>query len=449
MTVTKCFMAILLVLGALSVSGCKEEDELKVSTDPTNDNVCEEAAEVVCHNAFQCCVGEELETYFGVEITTTEKECRRDVALKCRQKYSTVFYSLAQQRVALNLAQVKQCLTQALAPDDECFPYKAVNDVQAEECDSVTGDMVRGLVAIGGACEFSYECAGEAICTEARTCKSLLGAGQSCTSDSQCLAALHCGLTDEFELKCMADGAAGAACAADNECADGLYCNMVGVDVGPETDSAPDTDTVVTVPRPGVCAAPVANGAACSTNYVSNSTTNSYTSDRECISGNCLPGVCGDGRGECETNADCMGTCSLSMAACMYNEDCGMACSGGLNDGYYCDEARDCAGTCSLTGSTCVDASDCIAVCVTPEGASLSTTCTATADCVGSYGDGYTCGVPTCENVGTCAAADTCTGVSTCTGRACAEEYYVQNYCYMGWNWFDASSSGASASLSD
>ena len=443
MRITKWMMAATLIAGTLWFGGCKEEDELKVSTDPTEDNVCEEAAEVVCHNAFQCCVGEELETYFGVEITTTEKECRRDVALKCRQKYSTVFYSLAQQRVSLNLAQVKQCLTMSLAPDDVCFPYKAVNDKQTEACDSVTEDMIQGLVAIGGACEFDYECAGEAICTEARTCKSLLAAGQPCTGDFQCIAALHCGLNDDFESVCRTDGTAGAACAADNECAEGLYCNMIGVGVGPDVEADDvDSDTTITVPRPGTCAAPKANGAACGVNYVSDSTTGNYTSDKECVSGNCLPGICADGRGDCETNADCMGACSESTVPCMYDEDCGKACSGGLYDGSYCDEASDCSGTCSLTGSTCVDATDCLSVCVTPEGASLNLTCTTTAECVSSYGDGYTCSVPTCENAGSCVAAETCNDVSSCVGRTCAGEYYVQNYCYMGWNWFDMPSSG-------
>lgn len=436
-------MMVSVLIGA---GGCREEDELKVSTNPTNDNVCGEAAEVVCHNAFQCCVGEELESIFGVEITTTEKECRRDVELKCRQKYAKVFHSLESQRIALNLPRIKTCLTLALAPDDVCFPYESINQTADDVCDSVTEDMVQGLVAVDGACEFDYECSGEAICTEAQRCKKLLGAGLECSSDAQCLSALHCGLTDDFERVCMADVAVGGACAADNECVDGLYCNMAGVGMTPNTET--DSDTAVTVPRPGVCAGTVANGEACSANYLSNTTTGNYTSDKECQSGNCLPGTCADGRGECETHADCAGTCSISGAECMVNNDCGTVCSGGYYDGSQCDEASDCPGTCSRTGTTCADATDCIAVCMSSEGIASSYTCTSSTECE-SLGAGYTCAIQTCDGAGACMAAETCGGVSTCIGRTCAAEYYVQNYCYQGWNWFSTSAGTNLNSLSD
>ncbi|MBN2530177.1 MAG: hypothetical protein JXR76_27550 [Deltaproteobacteria bacterium] len=440
MILLKRILLCMSIVGMLVGGGCKEdeEDDLKVSTEPTNENVCAEAAEVVCHNAFQCCVGAELENVFGVEISTTEKDCRRDVELKCKQKYATLFYSLEKERINLRLPKIKQCLTQSLAPSDACFPYEVINEEQQEECDDVKDDLVTGLVAVDGACEFDYECAGEAICTESQKCKSLHGLGQACTDDAECLSSLHCSRNTLLEDVCTADVVAGGRCARDKECAEGLYCNMVGVGLTPQVDTDSDTATV----PPGTCAAPQANGAACSVNYLSNTTTGNYTSDRECVSGNCLPGTCVDGRGDCETNADCAGRCSLSGSDCYTADDCTRSCSGGYNDGDYCDEPGDCRGSCSLDSSICETGLDCESLCVSPTGSVSYYECTTNADCdsyMGS-GSGYTCQPQTCDGVGACTALETCNGVSSCAGRVCAEEYNVMNYCYMGWHWFNITS---------
>ncbi|MBN2343120.1 MAG: hypothetical protein JXX29_02290 [Deltaproteobacteria bacterium] len=416
----KLFFLGLLAVAMLNTAGCKEEDDLKVSISPTQDNACSEMAEVVCHNSFQCCVGAEIEDKYGLELTTDEKKCRKDVQLICENTYAAHIDSIEDGRARLNTEQFGRCLERMLAPSGVCFPYEEVDWEAWAECDEVS-DMLQGQVAVGGDCLHDYDCAGQAFCAANLKCKNPATVGLPCVSNSDCMEELHCAYDENLmDYVCTPDVAAGGVCNNSSECAATLYC---------KTTESTATETYL-----GICAAPVANGEVCSADYDAGS----YYSDMECQSGNCLMGTCANGN-ECSVNSDCTGTCREGGTVCSGDMDCAATCVGGYNDGVSCNEATaesTCIGECSLTSYSCSENTDCDSVCVYSDGTSTGYACTDTADCESYYGTGYTCETQTCTP-GVCTPGSVCDNMSNCVGRVCAPSYGVTDYCEVGWFWLD------------
>lgn len=428
MTVVKHFIGILLSVGLILATACKEEeDELAVSTDLTESNVCEEIAEVVCHNPFQCCVGADLEKTYGIEITTTELSCRSDVTLMCQKGYSEAFKSLELGRISLDLGTIEECLKQMLAPNDICFPYEAIDNNATAACNDIE-QMIQGLVPTNGDCRFDFDCMGDAFCAVDKKCKNLPTAGQLCEASTAntdavpCKNGLHCTVatsatTTSIEYRCATDILAGAGCNAFSMCAEGLYCKDKA-----EADIIRDTDMTVYEIMTGTCTPRSANGIACA-------------GSQECQSRNCLPGFCTDGR-ECSNDAQCDGECLTTGDVCSADTPCASTCVGGTNAGGSCLTNDNCSGSCSSSSSQCSTLTPCSSVCVDTTGTATTTECVSVITCESLYGVGYTCqDVQTCTNAGVC-TEDTCQGASACTGRKCAEIFGVIDYCDLAWQWF-------------
>lgn len=425
MKIMKHFIGVLLSVGLLMVGGCKEEeDELAFDINPTESNVCGEVAEVVCHNSFQCCVGAELEATYGIEVTTNESSCRRDVELMCEQQYSGTFHSLGLGRISLDLTTIGTCLEQMLAPNDICFPYESIDKNATAACNDIE-QMIQGLVPANGDCLFDFDCAGDAFCDVDRKCKILPIAGELCdpsmTDDMTCKDGLHCtvavsAITTAIEYRCAANVLVGAGCNVFSLCADGLYCKEKE-----EADIIQDTDMADYEIMTGTCTQPNANGLACE-------------GAQECESTNCLPGFCADGR-ECLSESQCGGECLSSGADCSADTPCASACVGGTYEGSSCITDDNCYGSCSLSTAQCSKLTPCTSVCVSDLGTATSTTCVDNTTCETAYAVGYVCTPQTCEEAGVC-TPDTCQGASACAGRKCAENFNVTDYCDLAWQWF-------------
>ena len=84
-----------------------------------------------------------------------------------------------------------------------------------------------GVVALGGDCELTEECAGSAICRSSTgtcpgKCVALLSAGQACAADGDCASGLQC--SSETSL-CVKPAAVGEHCEYGSPpCATGLLC---------------------------------------------------------------------------------------------------------------------------------------------------------------------------------------------------------------------------------
>jgi hypothetical protein len=84
-----------------------------------------------------------------------------------------------------------------------------------------------GVVALGGDCELTEECAGSAICRSSTgtcpgKCVALLSAGQACAADGDCASGLQC--SSETNL-CVKPAAVGEHCEYGSPpCATGLLC---------------------------------------------------------------------------------------------------------------------------------------------------------------------------------------------------------------------------------
>jgi len=448
--------AIAVVAAAAAVAGCKKKEkstEMVVRIEPTEENLCSQYAEVICHNAFQCCVGNELEETFGIEITTTEETCRRDIELICEEEFAKELYSLGLNppRVQVDTALVENCLNLILAPEDECFPMRQDDMSVWSECISHMKVFV-GQVAAGGECLWDVDCAANpdnpehtAVCDVDRRCKLLPAATETCGRLS-CADGLYCD-TDLTTLAntCAARIAEGNGCNYRMPCVEDLFCQALA----PE---AIDTEQPLETRITGTCAARLADGQPCA-------------GDGDCLSYECLPGVCSDESGECYTNDDCTGTCSASGLPCnLTTQLCtGSFCNGGQEYAYVYDTDSQiggyqvvdltgeacvgdiCGGTCSMdTDANCLGDTDCNGYCTDTDGTTLTaTTCEYAelyyTDCPTFLGAGSVCSEATCDGTGVC-EAETCENIATCGGEpVCAAAVYALDYCHMGLHLLDVS----------
>ncbi|MBN2804386.1 MAG: hypothetical protein JXR91_14920 [Deltaproteobacteria bacterium] len=440
----KVFFAIAMLTAlSVSISGCKEdtndEDQLPVRIKPTESNLCDQVAEVVCHNAFQCCQGKQLETLFGITISTTEKDCRRDVALSCEQSKAEEIYSLSLKRVEIDTDRVEKCLNYLIAPDDQCFPVVPFDSSTYDLCDN--NYFFIGQVKEGEECLYQHDCVDGTICDQNRECTKLPVKDESC-ENYPCAEGLYCDtdFTDtDYPVNCKKLIGEGKACNSYNPCEKGLFCKADEVDTADtDYDTNPYQEQMT-----GTCTILGKIDASCE-------------GDNECESYECIPGICSDQSGACYTNDDCSGTCSISGDKCNKETPCSQTCNGGQSylasydtdyntvyevvpkTGDTCYGDYDCEGTCALDKTTsCANDLDCPdpSYCTDTDGTTMTQyTCDPIETyytCEYYYGTGSICITSTnsCENAGTC-EDQKCGDQAKCQGKPkCKEAYYPQNYC--------------------
>jgi hypothetical protein len=301
-------LAFLSVIGLLA--GCQDG----ISIDASEDNFCDEFAEVACHNMYQCCSEAQIENELGVTEPRTEVQCREDKKRVCIRSTASIRDSLAAKRVELKADALDACLTAMLAPDGTCSTY--VDELPwLEACKA---EVWVGKVAAGGACFFDHDCAGapkNAECGADQKCAALPTAGSPCLNGVSCAADFFCGPG----TICTQKLAENAPCTSNDQCQEKLFC-----------------DTTVT-PTP-VCSARKPGGAAC-------------TSDLGCVSGDCVPGRCAGTNQSCYTDSQCGGHCATSTAFCTVGFDYTCNTTAG-----HCDvvTTQPCSG--STGDSQCVSA---------------------------------------------------------------------------------------------
>lgn len=290
-------VALIAVLGVVAACG---DDGVNVST--SESNFCDQIADVVCHNLYQCCTESEIEGYLDVSEPRTELQCREDVKRRCDRQAPDIRDSLEAGRIEFDSVRLNDCLNAVLAPDDVCsevvteLPWK-------EACEEAPWV---GMVQTGGSCFFNHDCAGypDSFCGPDQKCKAKPTAGFPCGTG--CASDFYCNTTNQT---CAAKGTLGAPCIGNVECQKDLYCDV------------PSGTTM------GMCAMKQGGGSAC-------------RSDAACLSSDCVPGMC-------------MGT----TQSCYESDDCQSRCA---NTGFSCDAASDCGnGNCSISGTTCSEFSPC------------------------------------------------------------------------------------------
>jgi len=367
-----------------------------------------------------------------------------------------------------------------------CVPNCVDTEKNNAETDADCGGGTCGTCAVGKDCAGSdANCATNAFCDAASKCADDLPNGQMCAGVSQCVSGLcvdgvccnmACGGLcqacnnggNEGSCSNVANGqdpaaecagaefcngggacskAMGATCVLGGECtsgfcADGVCCNAacsgtckscLAIETGSangacgnitaSSDPANECAGVLNCAAGGVCASPLAQGAAC-------------TVGGECASGPCVDGFC------------CASACTLTCTACsmvktgMANGTCAAVspntdpdndCAGPLScDGNgACLKANGaaCAGAAECGSNFCVDMvccnSDCIGSCRSCNGANGSTAGTCSLHPAGAD-NGNECsggGMADCNGGGSCglgASGAPCVGAGgVCAGGNC------------------------------
>lgn len=277
--------------------GCGGGDELSIEA--TVDTVCDEIAEVVCHNLYSCCTEGEIQDYLDLTEPRTQDECRQDVRRSCERSTATLQYAVAKGTVHFDANVMNTCLRSLAAPDGTCA--SVVDEIPWSE--TCVDPSWTGVVPVEGDCEFSFECANapDAFCAANQKCEARPGHGQPCGSG--CSSTTYCTLG-----VCQPRLPVGGLCASTTQCEEDLFC-----------------DTSEAMPT---CKARGVGGEAC-------------TSGTACESGQCIPGTCaGPVASSCYEDADCTSRCA--------------------DDNSPCSTAASCAtGTCMLSGFSCSSPTAC------------------------------------------------------------------------------------------
>jgi hypothetical protein len=378
--------AAAICVAAIAVS-CANKDE-KVDVDVKEDNLCKEVAEVMCHNIFECCTGEQIEEQFGVKITTSESKCRHDMRLLCEERNSPLLWAFERVTAELTTPNAQQCLESLVVPNDTCFPF--VSSVPYDQ--SCNSNLIRGLQGAGTGCLFDFECAANLYCGADRKCRAYLTLGENCENGT-CGSGLFCGPDETtYEMICQTLRAIGESCDYGSYCQSELYC---------------DEDL-----EEPVCSAKKSIGESCDSDWV-------------CETGNCLPGVCeNDPTETCLSSEDCGGYCEDSGDECFGPSDCGSGYC--LEGGEYCTDDSDCSGNyCEESTSVyCTDDTMCPGTCFESD-----TLCDDDGDC-DAVVSGDTCDFQTCL-VNSCEGADQCITGACIGDPKCAENYFTFDWCQV------------------
>lgn len=281
---TQVMATVGVFVAAAMISQCGDGESSGVDINVTNDNLCSEIAEVECNNFFRCCTGKQLETILGIQVSTTEADCRRDMTLACEKENASLLDSLEKGRSELNSTSINTCLSGYLAADDTCF---AMTSKAVKGCDD---ELVTGHVKAGDECFEPFECEKAAYCSAQRKCVSYPGEDEPCEVETGCLDGLYCGAGTTGTI-CQKQKLEGRECNGDAECQEDAICKP--------TDTA--TEFL------GACTTRKANGESC-------------TIDAECQSALCIPALCGASDTPCNSDTDCGDgdTCGESVCQAQY-----------------------------------------------------------------------------------------------------------------------------------
>lgn len=276
-----------------------------VDINATASNVCSEIAKVACHNLYQCCAEGEIEDFLGVEHPRTESECQEDVRRMCVRSIARFDAAIEADRVRFESSVMNDCLESLVAPSGTC----ASVDETLPWAEACMNSAWAGLVADGGQCFGSFECAGaDSFCAPNQTCTARPTDGQPCGA-SGCATGFFCELGT-----CRPQLAGGQPCTSALQCRAPLFCDFA---------SAAPTCTEV---RDG--------GEPC-------------TSSNGCKSNQCIPGTCAGSTQSCFTDANCSGRCADGSGACTQDFQCSLGqCSVSMTD---CSSTAGCP-----IGETCV-----------------------------------------------------------------------------------------------
>lgn len=294
----RSFLGVSLVLLGLVACG----GGVDVSTNA--DNVCSEVAEVACHDLYRCCAEGEIERFLGVSDPRTEPQCKEDVTRTCARKIAPLDEAISAKRVKFDSGTMNHCLESLVAPDDAC----ATVETALPWTEACMNKAWVGLVADGGQCFQSFECASkDSVCAPNQTCVAKATAGQPC-GQFGCATGLYCqNLTGA--PTCQPQLAEGQPCTSTTQCQEKLFC---------DTFSATPT-----------CVAPKDGGQTC-------------TSSTGCKSADCLTGTCAGSTTQCASSASCGRKCTNTGLTCTVDSTCGNG---------TCSVTT--AMMCNLTGMNC------------------------------------------------------------------------------------------------
>jgi hypothetical protein len=267
-----------------------------INTD--KDNVCDQVAEVACHNLYQCCAEGEIERFLAVSDPRTEAECQVDVSRRCARMIAPLDFGISQKHLRFDSKTMNGCLDALIAPSNTCATIESALP-WTEAC---LNSAWVGLVADGGDCLGSTECASkDSFCGAGQKCIALPVDGQPCVA-SGCASGNFCSAGT-----CRAQLPAGGACTSSTQCLTGLFCDVTAATAA---------------------CAPLRNpGEAC-------------TSNATCESKQCNPGTCMGSTATCFSAADCIGRCAGTGFTCTTDSNCA-------------------AGTCAVGGATCFSPTGC------------------------------------------------------------------------------------------
>jgi hypothetical protein len=288
-----CVFAIALV------TGCGGDDGVAINTNASN--VCDEIAEVACHNLYGCCTENEIQDFLGLSEPRTQVECRADVKTSCERRIATLEFSLDQNRVRFDANIMNNCLAALVAPDGSCA--EVVPELPWTEACMESAWV--GTVTVDNECRYAQN----------QKCAARPGHGQACGS----------GCAHEFYCAsgiCQPRLPTGGVCTSTSQCAEDLFCD-------------------VNAPMP-VCTARQPGGAAC-------------TSSAGCESSQCIPGVCaGPTSGNtCYRDTDCSNRCADDGSFCSTAANCATGTC--QISGFSCSSPTACG-----VGDTCVFPVQCV-----------------------------------------------------------------------------------------
>ncbi|HEX3477630.1 MAG TPA: hypothetical protein VHT91_21560 [Kofleriaceae bacterium] len=288
--------------------------------DTTQDNVCDQIAEVACFDMYQCCAEGEIERTLGVSDPRTQAECQSDLTTRCKREIADLDFSIKNKHAKFDAKVMNDCLKQFVAPDNTCVTVEATKP-WAMAC--MTSAWT-GTVAAGNTCDFSYECATDSFCAANRTCTALPTESMPCSAQG-CASGLFCDTAAVGGPVCRGLLGSGVACTSTTQCQKSLFCDT-SAPVGMRT-----------------CTALHANGETCD-------------GSSACTSTLCLTGTCSVTGFSCLTDTSCEGRCSNDMTLfCTTDVNCGQ-------------------GTCSVGGTPCMSQAQCTmpaSVCVFPNKCNL------------------------------------------------------------------------------
>jgi len=329
----------LFAVGLVIAVGCGGGDgNGRPSVGTTQANVCGEVAKVACYNMYSCCSEGEIETRLHVTDPRTQDECVTDMERLCDRSLARIDFSLKNNRVRFDAATMNSCLSAIEAPADTCATLSTMLP-WADAC--MTSAWV-GITADGAACNFANECGVDSTCATSGLCTPKPTVGQPCGTG--CASGLYCNVTT-----CAAQLGAGQTCSSTTQCTKGLFCDLAALT--PTCTALHDTGQACTGSasctsgrcNPGTCSG---TGGSCFTNagcfaHCSNNTFScTLGQDATCGLGTCstggtcsLAGACAGttGTGTCTFPNHCVaGSCDGSVV-CADNELTVDYCTGALS----------------------------------------------------------------------------------------------------------------------